>query len=155
MRITHVSIHANDLEESARFYEEVFGMERIPTAKFPDPVQWLRLGESQLHLFIADGTEPPPRHHLGIDVDDFEGVYLKAIERGILELMLGAPREHPTGWVQMYIRDPAGNLVEVDCADASTIDRSIVPLERLVDEVPQSGEAAYATLYNERLVVPS
>ena len=32
--INHVSIAAADLEESTRFYEQVFGMERIPTPTF-------------------------------------------------------------------------------------------------------------------------
>jgi len=53
-RINHVSIVADDLDESARFYEELFGMERVPTAKFPEPVLWLRIGEQQLHLFKSD-----------------------------------------------------------------------------------------------------
>ena len=35
--INHVSISARDLEESTRFYEEVFGMERIATPIFATP----------------------------------------------------------------------------------------------------------------------
>ena len=66
----HVSIHALDLEESVRFYTEVFGMERIPTYAFAFPVQYLRLGDLQLHLFQRD-TEAPSFHHIGINVDDF------------------------------------------------------------------------------------
>ena len=54
-----MSICAADLEESTRFYEEVFGMERIPTPKFADPVQWLRVGDLQLHLFLDSGLRPP------------------------------------------------------------------------------------------------
>jgi len=38
---THVSIHANDLDESARFYESFFGMEEIASPDFPFPVRWL------------------------------------------------------------------------------------------------------------------
>ncbi len=146
LRINHVSVLAEDLEESARFYEELFGMERLPTPHFKEPVLWLRLGDQQLHLFERD-VDPPVYHHLGIDVDDFEAVYLKAKERGLLDgPTWGNPiREHPTGWVQMYIRDPAGNLVEVDWPDASTLDRSviteIVPLEN------QEGDSALASLY--------
>ena len=62
-RINHVSIAAADLEESTRFYEEVFGMERIPTPTFADPVQWLRVGDLQLHLFLdsAHAARPSPR----------------------------------------------------------------------------------------------
>jgi YD repeat-containing protein len=148
-RINHVSVHAVDLDESARFYEEVFGMERIPTARFRQPVLWLRLGDQQLHLFLSDS--PAPRfHHLGIDVDDFEDLYLKAKERGILdsETHGAAIREHTSGWVQMYIRDPAGNLVEIDWPDVTTLDRSVVTdIRKLDDDVPQTGESVAATLY--------
>ena len=57
-------------------------------------------------------------------------------------------RYHPAGWVQMYIRDPAGNLVEVDWPDVSTLDPEIVAeLAQLEDTVPQEGEAREATLY--------
>src|SRR3712207_6991517 len=40
--------------------------------------------------------------------------------------------ELPDGSVQMYIRDPAGNLVELDWPDVSTLDRSVfTDLKRL------------------------
>lgn len=150
-RINHVSVHAIDLEASARFYEKLFGMERLPTATFRQRVLWLRLGDQQLHLF--EGDEAPRYHHLGIDVDDFEAVYLKAKELGVLDSdAFGATlREHPSGWVQMYLRDPAGNLVEVDWPDASSLDRSIVTeIVKLDDDVPQTGSAREATIYTVR-----
>jgi hypothetical protein len=51
----------------------------------------------------------------------------------------------------MYIRDPAGNLVEVDWPDAATLDRSVVTeIVRLADERAQTGDAASATLYHTR-----
>src|SRR6476619_3371435 len=117
-RINHVSIAADDLEASSAFYEGLFGMERIPTPNFGTPVVWLRHGDQQLHLFLR-AHDPPHYHHLGLDVDDFEAVYLEASSRGILdaETYGAAVREHPAGWVQMYLRDPAGNLVEVDWPD--------------------------------------
>jgi YD repeat-containing protein len=148
-RINHVSIRANDLEESARFYEELFGAERVPTPRFPQPVVWLRLGDQQLHLF-DQGDDVPRYHHLALDVDDFEAVYVKAKEMGLLDAETFGPpiREHPAGWVQMYIRDPAGNLVEIDWPDAAGLDRSVVTdISRLEDEVEQTGESARASLY--------
>jgi YD repeat-containing protein len=147
--LNHVSVQAVDLDESARFYEQVFGMERIPTARFRSPVLWLRLGEQQLHLFES-AAEAPRFHHFALDVDDFEAVYSRAKALGLLdpETHGAALREHPSGWVQMYIRDPAGNLVEIDWPDASTLDRSVVTdIRRLDDDVPQTGESAGATLY--------
>jgi lactoylglutathione lyase len=53
--------------------------------------------------------------------------------------------------VQMYLRDPAGNLVEVDWPDVKTLDRTVVTsLGSLADERPQTGDAARATLYHAR-----
>lgn len=145
----HVSVHATDLGESVRFYTEVFGMEAIPTPSFAFPVQWLRLGEQQLHLFQRD-TPAPPYHHIGINVDDFEAAYLKAKELGIhdTESWLSHIYELPDGSVQFYIRDPAGNLVEIDWPDASALDRSVVTdLKTLDEDVAQTGDALRATLY--------
>ena len=145
-RINHVSIVADSLEESARFYEELFGMERLPTAKFPEPVLWLRAGTNQIHLFEADETATL-RAHVSFDVDDLDAVYAKAKEMGILDSKaFGSPlRTHPAGWVQLYLRDPAGNLLEVDWPNASTL----AP-ETLADAKTlggQEGDAATATLY--------
>src|SRR5437588_1330047 len=70
----HVSIHAQRLEDSVRFYEEIFGMEKIPTYNFAFPVQYLRLGDLQLHLFERE-SPAPVYHHIGINVDDFEAAY--------------------------------------------------------------------------------
>jgi YD repeat-containing protein len=144
---THVSVHAYDLEESARFYKEVFGMEEIPAPNFSSPVRWLRVGDLQLHLFESD-VPAPARHHFGIDVDDFEAAYRKAKELGIGdELHFPADvYELPDGAVQMYVRDPAGNLVEVNWPDVTTLDRAVVTgiVKR---DVPQTGDALRATLY--------
>ena len=138
------------MEESLRFYTELFGMERLPSPDFAEHVEWLRLGSQQLHLFKSD--DPAPRaHHISLDVDDFEAAYTKAKDLGLLDdgAFGASVRELPGGAVQMYIRDPAGNLVEVDWPDVSTLDRSVVtPIRRLADERPQSDEAARSTLYH-------
>jgi len=151
-RVNHVSIVADDLEESARFYEELFGAERVPTARFPQGrVLWMQVGGQQLHLFQSDEDQPTPHHHFGMDVDDFDAVYAKAKALGVLDTeAFGVPiRSHPAGWVQMYLKDPSGNLLEVDCPDVTALAEStradIVSLE---DTAPQEGEAAVATLYH-------
>lgn len=148
----HVSIHARNLEESVRFYVEVFGMEPIPTYTFAFPVQYLRLGDLQLHLFERE-SEAPLFHHIGINVDDFEATYTRAKELGILEResFFEDMYELPDGSVQMYIRDPAGNLVEIDWPDVRTLDRSLLgELKKLDDSVPQTVDALRATLYLEK-----
>jgi catechol 2,3-dioxygenase-like lactoylglutathione lyase family enzyme len=149
-RINHVSVHADDLEASARFYEELFGMERTPAPNFPGiVVVWLKLGDQQLHLFHPP-VDAPAAHHFGLDVEDFETVYRKAKERGVLDVdSFRQPiRRHPLGWVQMYIRDPSGNLVEVNWRDVGSLPADIqAEVGRLEDEVTQTGDALAATLY--------
>jgi len=148
----HVSVHARDLQESVRFYTEVLGMECIPTYTFAFPVQYLRLGDLQLHLFQRD-TPAPEYHHIGINVDDFEGAYLKAKELGIIDdsAFYSDIYELPDGAVQMYLRDPAGNLVEIDWPDVNTLDRSVLPeFKKLSDTVEQTGDALRSTLYLNR-----
>ena len=153
LRFNHVSVYADDLEASARFYQDLFGLERLPTPNFGDTdVLWLRLGDQQLHLFQRE-TEAPTFHHFALDVDDFERTYLEARRRGLLDgaTFGAAVRELPDGSVQMYLRDPAGNLVEVDAPDASRLDRSILTeLPRLDEVVAQGADAAGATLYHTR-----
>ena len=56
--------------------------------------------------------------------------------------------ELPGGCVQRYLRDPAGNLVEVDWPDVTTLGEPMVgELRRRADVRPQAGENLRATLF--------
>jgi catechol 2,3-dioxygenase-like lactoylglutathione lyase family enzyme len=114
-QINHVSINARDLEESVEFYVDLLGAERIPTPNFGLAVQWLALGDTQLHLFERDLT-PTSHHHLGITVPDLEPVYRVAERRRAFDHVSFGNHliQLPGDVVQMYVRDPAGNLVEID-----------------------------------------
>lgn len=150
--INHLSISARDIEESVRFYEEVFGMERIPTYNFGFRTQYLRCGSQQVHVFQLPET-PPTYQHFALNVDDFHALYDLAKARGVLdtETFGNAVNAMPDGSVQMYIRDPAGNLVEANWPDVETLDRSRIPdLANLADRFPQTGENLEATLYLDR-----
>ncbi len=139
---THVSVSAGDMEESVRFYRDFFGMEEVPSPEFSGPTRWLRVGGLQLHLF-HDEHPAPPRHHFALDVDDFEAAYKKAREWGV-QVASGnysTVRELPGGEAQMYINDPAGNLVEINGRDASALDR------RVIGEMRKIGGPPGAALY--------
>lgn len=154
-QLNHVSIHADDIEESAEFYHELFDMERVPSPNFEVEVYWLRCGDLQIHLFHRD-VPAPQFHHIGLQVDDFEEVYHRAKEMDILDDWAQQDGRSglyglPDGGVQMYVRDPAGNMVEIAWPDASTLDPEI--RDEILDReelTPQDGEAAEATLFFKR-----
>ncbi len=159
-RFTHASILATDLEESVAFYEEVFGMERIPSPNFTTPVEWLRVGDLTLHLFKRD-IEAADFYHVGLHVDDFEHVYREVDERDIAttfdpETDEPVVYELPEGAVQLYLTDPSGNLVEVNYHDVDDLDRSVVTnIVPRSAEVEQDEEAMRARLYFENTVPPT
>ena len=85
--LNHVALSARDLERSTRFYEELFGCERLPVPDVGFPTVWLSLGDRQLHLFERD-TAVPPLHHFAVAVDDFGEACRRAEALGAFE---GAP----------------------------------------------------------------
>jgi catechol 2,3-dioxygenase-like lactoylglutathione lyase family enzyme len=148
-RLNHVSVNAPDLEKSTRFYADLFGMTEIPSPNFGHPVVWLRVGDLQLHLFQRE-VEVPVHHHFAVTVDDLDSVYRRAKEMGILDGDANGSkmRELPDGSVQLYLRDPAGNLVEVDFPDATRLSPDVrADLDRLTDMQPQSEDNRQATLF--------
>lgn len=152
-RYTHVSVQADDLERAAAFYESVFGLERLRTPDFEEPAQWFRCGDLQLHL-VENDAEAPAFNHLALHVSDFEAVYravsdhddaafmaLPHVEAGFVD---GEPPVYvlPSGAAQLYVRDPEGNLIEVNAPDAAALDRTVVP--NVVDrpDIPPASEPA-------------
>ena len=150
-RINHVSVSARDIQESVRFYTQVLGMEPVATPDFGFPVQWLQFGQVQLHVFEHTQREAPISHHVALEVDDFEAVLRVVREREIEDRKTFGHWLYrlPDGAAQMYLRDPGGNLIEIDHPDAAALDPELIaeirPLPR-----PQTGDAAIATLWATR-----
>ena len=149
LRINHVSINALDLQRSTDFYVDLLGAEPIATPNFGLPVQWLALGRTQLHLFEKD-LQPTSHHHLGITVDDLEPVYRAAERRDAFDREAFGNHlvELPNDVVQLYVRDPAGNLVEIDQAGADRLPEDLrSQLKGLWDFNPQSEDHMLARLF--------
>ena len=147
--INHVSVNALDLEQSVDFYVDLLGAEPIATPNFGLPVQWLALGRTQLHLFERD-LSPTSHHHLGITVDDVEPVYRAADRRGAFDDVAFGNRlvELPGDVVQLYVRDPAGNLVEFDHHGVDRLPDDLrARLKKLWDFNPHTEEQMSARLF--------
>jgi catechol 2,3-dioxygenase-like lactoylglutathione lyase family enzyme len=148
-RVNHVSVHAPDLAASVAWYEDLFGARRIPTPNFGMPVQWLGFGDTQVHLFER-ASDAPSHHHFAFAVDDFPAVYRRAGEIGAYDREAFGHHffELPGDTAQLYLRDPAGNLVEVDAPGLSGLPEDILAdRKRLADVNPQTDENLRARLY--------
>lgn len=117
-RAEHVAIQAADIDRSATFYHEAFGLPIIPT-----PLKnrrWLDLGNG-LALHILDGrTVPKPSNrneHLALHVDDLATVTGWLDRHGLVWTDLaGKPRTMQVrfdGVRQIYAQDPDGYWLEI------------------------------------------
>lgn len=141
-RINHVSVNARVLADSVAFYVDIFGAEPVATPNFGVPVQWMRIGASQLHLFEA-AAEPHSHHHFAVTVEDLEPVFRRAEARDAFDYVAFGNHlvELPGDLCQTYLRDPAGNLVEIDTPGASRLPEALrSQLKRLEDMRPQTAE---------------
>jgi catechol 2,3-dioxygenase-like lactoylglutathione lyase family enzyme len=136
--LNHVSVVARDLDESVRFYVDVLGLEVLPTPDFGFPVQWLRAGDLQVHLFERPDA-PPAYAHFALQVDDVVALYERARELDLLDrTSFGyAIAELPGGEAQLYVRDPAGNLLELDHPDGAAARERIPEMIVLAERRPQ------------------
>jgi catechol 2,3-dioxygenase-like lactoylglutathione lyase family enzyme len=148
----HLSIGTRNLAESVKFSETVLGMQTIPSYNFNFKTKYLRCGDLQLHILELE-DQVPFYQHFTVDVDGFHATYDAAKEMGALDLMAfrNPVNELPDGCVQMYLRDPAENLIEIDWPDVEKLDRSGIPEMKLLTEfTEQNEEGLAASLYLDR-----
>ncbi|NYJ01990.1 catechol 2,3-dioxygenase-like lactoylglutathione lyase family enzyme [Nocardioides thalensis] len=131
--INHVALPVDDVDRVSAFYVDWFGARVIPSPRFPVPVAWLMLGKIQIHLVQHDaaadrqGQGPwSSAYHFAIAIDDLPGfvqLYDRAHHEGVVdtETFPHHTYELPRGEVQFWLRDPAGNVIEVDYADATAL----------------------------------
>ena len=136
LRINHVTLVVDDLAEACKFYEEEFGLEALPAFKFDYPAQFYKINdEQQLHLTEWE-DKPSFRGHVAIQVDDFSDCFRRMRARGVIDTApWGKVRRLPDGSMQMFIRDPSNNLVEISCPASDPVDESIFE-EELVESEP-------------------
>ena len=107
--LDHASVRITDLARSRAFYEGILGLRLAPRPDLGFPGTWYDLGGAQLHLIQQgkmfediDPTDP----HLALRVEGVERVRQTLDGRGIPYLHFGGP--------QLWIRDPDGNVIELN-----------------------------------------
>jgi catechol 2,3-dioxygenase-like lactoylglutathione lyase family enzyme len=142
LQINHATIVVDDLERARAFYERELGLEALPTFNLDFPAQFYRINATQ-QLHVTEWPDTPSfRGHVCLQVDDFNAVFFRMRELGVIDTSpWGKVRRLPDGAMQMFVRDPAGNLVEISCHPATPIDDAIFEDAELV----QPGVGAFVS----------
>jgi len=112
-RLLHAAILVNDLERAKNFYENVLGLTEKQRHSFDFNGVWYNLGECELHLMVVTDPLPPaeqrPRRdfHVAFLIDDYEAT------KAHLSKLAIPYREGRHGLPQLFVRDPDGNLIEL------------------------------------------
>jgi len=125
--LDHVTIVVKDLDSSRQFYVAGLGMREVPRPGFSFPGLWFQAGATQIHLIGehprgSPAGNPSPEqfrtsrsHHFAFLVEDVTAAYTRALE---LELkIVSPPKARPDGFVQLFLHDPDGHVVEL-CSPA-------------------------------------
>ncbi|CAA9254413.1 MAG: hypothetical protein AVDCRST_MAG95-2032 [uncultured Adhaeribacter sp.] len=156
LKINHVTLIVDNLEKAGEFYEKELGLELLPAFRFDYPVLFFKFNdEQQLHLTEWEDTRSF-RGHICVQIDDFNAIFRRMKELNAIDTApWGKMRKLPDGAMQLFVRDPAGNLVEISSKPGFEIDPEIIADELYEEGLYQSHRNDYrgyktdnATLYH-------
>ncbi|MFT4151343.1 MAG: VOC family protein [Paracoccaceae bacterium] len=121
--ILETVLYASDLAAAEAFYARVFGLE--VAQRLDGKFVFFRMAEQMLLIFdpaassLADPANPIPRHgatgpgHVCFRVDSHSAVDAWRRHLSAQGIEIEADHRWPNGARSIYVRDPAGNSVEV------------------------------------------
>jgi glyoxylase I family protein len=122
LAIDHYNLHANPslMEVLREFYCSVVGLEVGPRPAFAEPGYWLYAGQRPIvHLTQAGPDEERATHvattidHVAFACNDLPELEARLTAAGVPFRRSDVPARHV---VQLFLRDPAGNGVELNFA---------------------------------------
>lgn len=117
--LSHVSVTVTDLEKAKAFYGGILGLPEIPRPDFGFPGVWYSLGgDLQLHIMVNERLTRPPVEresfevcypHFALWTEDADETARQMTEAGSSFYDFTST---PTGFRQLFIKDPDGNMIE-------------------------------------------
>ena len=115
---SHVSVTVSDLEKAKAFYGGLIGFKEISRPPFNFPGAWYTAGDVQVHIIVDEKLPPRPVErerfslmdpHFALWVEDADEIARRLAEAGTAPFEFS---DSPTGFRQLFIKDPDGNMVE-------------------------------------------
>lgn len=102
-----------ELEQAVKeFYGSVLGLKQVPKPSASrQSGAWYQIGATQLHLSVENEARAPlSSRHVCFTVSDLRAAEMRFREAGV-EII---PDARPVpGTARFYVRDPAGNMLEI------------------------------------------
>lgn len=123
----HINVNVDNLEAAIAFYRDVVGLPLDPTPDQKFRSQFFRIGANQ-QIHMNEITDVHQfRGHFCIIVPEFEAVFRRAKAANVIDVRVwGRVRQLPSGTMQMFLRDPSGNLVEIASHKGVAIDPAVL-----------------------------
>ncbi|NKB27005.1 MAG: glyoxalase [Rhodobacteraceae bacterium] len=114
MRVLRIvsDLEVSDPQALAGFYERLFGLKIVMDAGFIVTLQGDAPAPIQISL-ASEGGSGTPVPALSIEVDDLDDVIARLAAMGVTPSY--GPVDEPWGVRRLYVRDPAGTLLNILC----------------------------------------
>ena len=123
LTLNHVALSVKDLNNSADFYQNVFGLKEIINRTKKDGIRWFSLGEDkELHLLAVVPGEIKTNKavHFALTSSNFDE-FIKSLNTSHIKYFNWDGEEHTIttradGIKQVYLQDPDSYWIEVNSA---------------------------------------
>jgi catechol 2,3-dioxygenase-like lactoylglutathione lyase family enzyme len=120
---SHVAVMVDDLDAAIGFYRDLLGFSVLPRPDFGPGAEgaWLQLGTAQVHLGVVEEMGPRagfPHMAMHVPAGAWDDTMRELETRGVPFLFPPSAREDFGVPVRAaFIRDPAGNVIELTDVD--------------------------------------
>lgn len=129
IRLDHINLTVTQLDESIRWYHELFGFEKVEGGINERGNRWAIIASNDSMIAMTEYPEKQPANqkhlpeqrifHFGIRIENSEAWRAKVRSHN-LELNYGGEVEYPSSrsW---YVHDPSGHEIEVSYSDGKPL----------------------------------
>ena len=135
MKINHLGIATNGIDEALKFWENALGLENVHTETVEDQkvrVAMLPIGESRIELLEATSEDSPIAkflekrgggiHHIAVEVEDIEKALAKLKAEG-MRLIDEKPRIGAEGCLVAFVHPASANGVLLELVQSENIEK--------------------------------